>query len=300
MVRQAWTDGRRVALQGDQVIRVSGVDEPMTARVLCSREGSMRIEYQSEPLKGVTVWEDEGRTYRFNPRLERLTVAQRRDSLADTERQEKQLLENYTARFAGREKVADRNAVVVELRSKSRTGRTKRLWIDPKTSVILGSEDADGDHLLRSTRFTRVTYLPDQNQPAETEFRPTDELMRKYGSARPGDTSGRFEPEQLSKLVGFEVRQPKSLPNGFKFQGAYQMPCLCKGRHQAARLEYSDGLNTISLFECGYPECDAASKPPNVERSTLAYSYSKNGVYYLAVGDVPRSELEKLVHSAAQ
>lgn len=300
VVRQAWTDGRKVALEGEQEIQVSGVDEPVTARVLSSRQGSMRIEYRDPPLKGVTVWEDEGRTYRFNPRLERLSVSRRRGSPADTERQEKQLLENYTVRITGRQRIANRQATVVELRSKSRGDRLKRLWIDSRTSVILGTEDVDGDHLLRSTKFTRVSYLGGGEEPAPSEFRPSDELMRKYGSARPGDTSGRFEPEQLSKLVGFTVPDPRSLPEGFTFQGAYQTPCLCKGRHQAARLEYSDGLNNISLFVCGYPECTAAARPPSVVRSNLAYSYSKNGVYYLAVGDVPRGELEKLVRGAAQ
>ncbi|MGV3721099.1 MAG: sigma-E factor regulatory protein RseB domain-containing protein, partial [Actinomycetota bacterium] len=261
VVRQAWTEGRRVALEGEQEIQVSGIDEPVSARVLWSRQGSMRIEYRDPPLKGVTVWEDEGRTYRFNPRLERLSVARRRGSPADTERQEKQLLENYAVSVTGRDRIADRPATVVELRSKSRGGRLKRLWIDSKTSVILGTEDVDGEHLLRSTKFTRVNYLGGRDEPAATEFRPSEELMRKYGTARPGDTSARFEPEQLSKLVGFPVRVPKELPDGFTFQGAYQTPCLCKGRHQAARLEYSDGLNTISLFECGYPECKAATKP---------------------------------------
>ena len=83
VVRDAWTEGRRVALRGDQVVRVSGAAEPVDARVLSPQQGSMRIEYRSEPLKGVTIWEDEGLNYRFNPKLERLTVARRRDSLHD-------------------------------------------------------------------------------------------------------------------------------------------------------------------------------------------------------------------------
>lgn len=300
VVREAWTDGRRVALRGEQLIQVSGVDSPVEARVLSSEQGSMRVEYQSEPLKGVTVWEDDRRTYRFNPKHKRLTVARRRNAPEDVSRQEKQVLENYSARIVGREKIAGRPATVVELRSRSRSSRLKRLWIDTTTSVVLKSEDLDGNTLLRSTRFTNVEYLGEGRRPSPAEFRPSEELMRKYGSARPGDTSARFQPHELSKLVGFEVREPKVVPEGFTLQGAYQMPCLCKGRHQAARLEYSDGLTTISLFECGYPQCDAPSSPPSVKRSAAAYSHSRDGIYYLAVGDVPRSELEKMVLSAAE
>lgn len=299
LVREAWTSGRRVALEGRQLVRISGTQEPVETHVLASPDGSMRVEYRSEPLKGVTVWEDERRTYRFNPKHQRLTVARRRTSPEDMERQEKQLLENYSARIVGRDSIADRRATVVELRSKSRPSRVKRLWIDRENSVVLGSEDLEGNTMLRSTRFTEVEYLSADRLPDPDEFRPSEELVRKYGSARFGDTSARFEPKELSRLVGFQVREPEALPAGFTFQGAYQMPCLCKGRHQAARLEYSDGLLTVSLFQAGYPGCDAATRPPSVKRSRAAYGYSKGGVYYLAVGDVSRGELEKMVLSAA-
>lgn len=300
IVQEAWTNGRRVPLSGEQLTSVSGAKEPLKARVLYSRTGSMRIEYQSEPLKGVTIWENSGRTYRFNPRLKRLTVAQRRSTPEDRERQERQLLENYTPKIVGSAIIADRKATVIELRSKNHADRFKRVWIDPQTSVVLGSEDLEGRNLLRSTKFTHVDYLPSGKEPAETEFQPSEELVAKYGTARPGDTSTKFAPEQLSKFVGFPVRQPTSVPQGYVLQGAYQIPCLCGKRHQAARLEYSDGLNTVSLFECGHPECIAAVTRPKKARSPLAFSLIKGHFYYLAVGDAPREDMEKIVRSVAE
>jgi negative regulator of sigma E activity len=300
LVQEAWTNGRRVALSGEQLTSVAGAKDPLKTHVLYSREGSIRIEYQNEPLKGVTIWENAGRTYRYNPRMKRLTVAQRRGTPEDRERQERQLLENYTPKIVGTALIADRKATVVELRSKNHADRFKRVWIDPQTSVVLGSEDLEGRNLLRSTKFTRVEFLPSGKEPAETEFRPSDDLLAKYGTARPGDTSTRFKPEQLSKLVGFNVHEPKAVPKGYVLQGAYQLPCLCGKRHQAARLEYSDGLNTLSLFECGHPECTAAVTRPKKARSPLAFSLAKGHFYYLAVGDAPRDDMEKIVRSAAE
>lgn len=300
IVQEAWTNGRRVALSGEQLTSVGGAKDPLKTRVLYSRSGSMRIEYQNEPLKGVTIWENTDRTYRYNPRMKRLTVAQRRSTPEDRDRQERQLLENYTPKIVGTALIADRKATVVELRSKNHADRLKRVWIDPQTSVVLGSEDLEGHTLLRSTKFTRVEFLPSGKEPAESEFRPSADLITRYGTARPGDTSTNFKPEQLSKLVGFAVHVPKSTPKGYVLQGAYQLPCLCGKRHQAARLEYSDGLNTLSLFECGHPECIAAVTRPKKARSPLAFSLIKGHFYYLAVGDAPREDMEKIVRSVAE
>jgi hypothetical protein len=259
----------------------------------------MRIEYQSEPLKGVTIWENADRTYRYNPRLKRLTVARRRGIPEDPERQERQLLENYTPKIVGTALIADHKATVVELRSKNHADRLKRMWIEPRTSVVLGSEDLEGRNVLRSTKFTRVEFLQPDKEPAAAEFRPSQELLTKYGTARPGDTSTKFSPEQLAKLVGFPIHVP-AVPKGYVLQGGYQLPCLCGKRHQAARLEFSDGLNTLSLFECGHPECIAAVTRPKKARSPLAFSLIKGHYYYLAVGDAPRDDMEKIVRSAAE
>jgi hypothetical protein len=300
MVERAWTSESRVAFSGEQTIRMSGIEAPVRARVLQAADGSKRIDYLTPPLTGVQVWESKTRTYRFNPKLKRLTVSRRRTSLEDVQQQERQLLANYTARIIGTEEVADRPVTVVELRSRSHTDRVKRVWIDPKTYVILGSEDANGPNLLRRTKFTRIAYLAPGAEPKPSELLPSEELVRKYGTALVGDTSARFEPAQLSKLVGFPVHAPKTLPEGYTFQGAYQMPCLCGGRHQAARLEFSDGLNTVSLFECGHPECDADRTRLKRPVSPLAVRLSKDSYYYLAVGDAPRADLEKIVQSAAE
>ena len=303
LVRTAWAEGRKVALEGRQKVQMAGAGGKLLqvdARVMTSPEGQVKIEYLSEPLAGVTVWENGQRTYRFNPKLERLTVATKRGTPEDLERQELQLLQNYDARVAGRERIAGRTAVLVELRPRSRGDLWKRVAIDPETGVILASEDRRGEReVLRSIRFTEVRYLPPGQETPESAFRPSAELLEKYGTARPGDTSSRFEPEALSRLIGFEVRVPTWVPKGYIFRGAYQTPCTCSVPHQAARLEYSDGLNTITLFQCGHPDCVsrkncfADGETPLAERARIGRTW------YLAVGDVPREDLRRLIQSAA-
>src|SRR5207237_444026 len=61
---------QRITMKGPQGNRIE-----VEAEVLTSRDGRMRIDYLTPPLKGVTIWETGDRTYRFNPALKRLTVA---------------------------------------------------------------------------------------------------------------------------------------------------------------------------------------------------------------------------------
>lgn len=317
LVRRAWTEGRRVALQGRQTVMMPNRrGEPITvdAEVLASGDGQVRIRYLTPPLEGVVIWESGDRTYRFSPRRKRLSVSTRRDLGNDAHADEAQLLQNYTARIVRHEQVADRDAVVVELRPKSQNDRWRVLSIDTKSSVVLASVERKGESdVLRSSRFTQIRYLgPNENPPAAS-FQPSAELVRKYGTARPGDTSSKFTPEVLSNLLGFSVRLPKRLPHGYTFRGAYQTPCPCDDQHQAARLEYSDGLNGVTLIECGHsthPEgsdcfrADSATDDRNKKGAEISASITRriDGVlwHFLAVGDAPRTELERMVQSAAE
>lgn len=307
LVQKAWTEGRRVALEGRQEIRMPGEGgKPLQveAEVLSSADGRIRIRYLSRPLEGVTVWEDGKRTYRYNPQRKRLTVAHARK--VEGEAPELQLLANYNVKMDSCGQVAGRKAVTVEMRPKSEHGRWKRIWIDPATSVILASEDyGQGDQLLRSTRFTQVRYLSAAEAPETSAFRPSEDLLRKYGSAMLGDTGTPFEPDRLSRLIGFAVHQPQWLPPGYRFRGGYLTPCSCARPHQAARLEYWDGLNAISVFECGHPDCLSTTNCfARGADADLAVRYEHNDAdgrtYFLAVGDAPREDLEKLVRSTVR
>lgn len=308
LVRDAWTRGRHAAVEGEQRILVEGGSQHLRASVLTSPEGFMRIEYQTPPLEGVTIWENGEQTYRYNPKTKRLTVAQKRSTPQEEAHLESQLLQNYEAEIAGRERIAGIEATIVELRPKSKADRRKRLWIDPVNALVLRSDDLahrDGkDQLIRSTAFEKLRFLTGSEVPGPEQFRPPDELIRKYGTARPGDSSTRLDPERLSKLIGFPVRVPKWLPRGYTLEGGYQTPCECRLRHQAARLEFSDGLNKLTLFECGYPGCPSASEncfaPDLGGRNPLAVARVEDGVSYLAIGDLPRGDLEHVIISTGK
>lgn len=305
VVRRAWSEGARVPLEGYErlsMLDAHGKPISVDARVVTSNAGDLHIEYLSASLKGAQVWENADRTYRYNPQLKRVTVARRRGSLDEQRRQGEQLLKNYVAARVGCETVAGHRAVVVELRPRTKHGRLKRVWVDPHTWAILASEDftmSGGQRRIeRSSRFTQVRYLGPAELPRPERFRPSAELLRDNSTVLGGDFSKPIPLDQLSARLGFKLHQPHWLPEGYVFEGAYETPCQCGIRHQAARLEYSDGLNRLSLFQCGQPDCKNRENCFSAHgRMAMAVRYESDSVSYLAVGDLPRSELERVVKS---
>ena len=304
VVRNVWTLGRKVPLQGRQRIKMAdprkaGDSIEVTAEVLQSPDGQMRIEYLSEPLEGYRIWENSERTYRYNPKRSRLTVAQKQGTAEEQAERELALLEkNYPARVVGADQTAERPVWVVELKPVHPLDRWKRLAVDQEKWTILENEDIGAQGLLRRTRFIEVEYLdPAETLPA-SEFQPPASLLATGEGAPEG--SARFKDlGALTRLVGFRVRAPQELPKGFVFQGAYQVSCICGLNHRAVRLEYSDGLNHISLFEAGHREC-TAPKGKFKGPAPLAVNLTQDGVYYWAYGALPREELKALLENAAR
>lgn len=306
LVRSAWTEGRKVALRGRQQIRMQNPKNARTinvaAEVLQSGDGKVRIEYLSDPLEGMKVWEDGESTFRWNPKSKRLTIAAKTGTPDEEAAKELSLLEkNYDAIGSGGETIANRSAWIVELRPKDDTGRWKRLWIDQTRFVVLQSEDIEGEKgLVRRTTFTEVEYLDPKVVLSESEFEPPAALLQQYGQPAQLNTRPFEDMKELSAAVGFEVSTPDHLPRGYEFEAGYQTPCICGKTHRAARLVYSDGLNRLSIFQAGHPECTAPEKKmkpggPMAEQ----YLDEKDRVFFWAIGNLPSAELQRILKSAA-
>ena len=117
--------------------------------------------------------------------------------------------------------------------------------------------------------------------------------------------------QEISRVVGFEVIEPRSLPEGYLLDGFYLSYCPMGGA--IAQLRYFDGLNSISLFEhpthcmemggsmmermmrrmhgekkgCGMPQ----------ENLQIAKSLVKNGLMFIFVGDLSEKQLQQMASS---
>lgn len=294
VVRRAWTVGKRVPLAGDQEIRIPRQDL-MTAHVETSSSGSLRIEYTAGALKGLTVWEDADRTYRLNPASGRLTVAPHPSEGEDAFR----LIANCRFRWKGRDTVAGRATWVVEVRPESGVGSWRRLWIDPKTYVILANEARnDLGELTHGVRFRSVTYLEPGREPGPEHYLPPSHLRAEPKPTDEFSERPLTNPLRAAERLGFSIRRPRWLPQGYAFNHAFEIRCPCPVRHPAARLEFTDGMNTLSILECGHPACKSVNNCfSDASPGQLAVRAEREGYRYLLLGELPRPAAERVVSS---
>lgn len=295
---------RSLAVQGTQetlFFDAQGAPVETRAELLLAPPGRVRLRYLEEPLAGVTIWDDTDKSYRYDPNSKELCITASAATAGAL--QQADLDDNYRCTTAGIVQVARRPAIRLVLRPRQGSGPWRTCYLDQQHRLILATEDFEpSGKLLRSVRFTSVRFLDQDEAPRDSDFVPPEGWIRDYGRARRGETASRFSPSRLAHLVGFSIREPSFLPPGFRLTGGYPVPCGCPGHHQAARLEYSDGLQTVSLFECAHPLCatsDNCLSPQGDSLISAAHHYRRGGtpVSLLAVGSLPQSTLHAIARS---
>jgi outer membrane lipoprotein-sorting protein len=313
IVERAFSASSRVDHVARQTTTVYTGSRPVTTQVQVaySRPCLSRIVFLSPPLKGVTVLDDGELTVRLDPLRAMVLVGTSATAAsgaptggsslvaseqAEQEREKKRLLlleQNYRAIFTGAEKVAGRIADRVELRPRHPGNPWKRLWIDRQTAVILASEDYDGQS--RRTRASRVEQIEFRREPPNA-LRPSPSLVHV---ARPEPaTETEIHPrDQISQAVGFEVLQPRYVPPGYRWEASYLYSCQCGCGLPSARLQYVDGLNSISVLQCGHRcahESDCGFRPLP-QGSAVRVIAGDNTV--VVTGELDRRELVKMARS---
>jgi negative regulator of sigma E activity len=118
----------------------------------------------------------------------------------------------------------------------------RRLWLDRDTSFVLKRERYNAEGRLTS----RTEYVEVEIGAAV----PTDAfaIPRGWTTVRPGDGSEKLSLSQLSQRLGFPVRTPTYIPDGYALVGRYQREW---GRWEVrmAELRYTDGLRVLSLYQ---------------------------------------------------
>jgi hypothetical protein len=203
------------------------------------------------------------------------------------------LEQNYRAVFTGGEVIAGRKAYRVELRPRYPGNPWKRLWIDEASSIILASEDYDGQS--RRVRASRVEQVEFRREPSNA-MRPSEALIH---IARPEPaTETEVRPrEKISQAVGFTVLRPTYIPPGYQWEASFVYACQCGCKLPSARLQYVDGLNSISVLQCGHrcaheSDCGFRALPQGAAVRVIA---GDNTV--VVTGELDRRELVKMARS---
>src|SRR4029078_7187727 len=95
------------------------------------------------------------------------------------------------------------------------------------------------------------TSLALRDEP-EASFHPPLSYLNRVTS-NPATEGVPLPRQEIARRVGFEVLLPRYVPPGYRLTGSFVNRDKCACGDEAARSEYSDGLSTISVFQCGHP-----------------------------------------------
>ncbi|MDO8589204.1 MAG: sigma-E factor regulatory protein RseB domain-containing protein [Armatimonadota bacterium] len=260
-----------------------------------------RIEYSGGHLAGAIVVNQGNKSYTRRHGSSSVAVTELATPAPSADRIGL-LLKNYSATPGGRARVAGRDVNIVDLTPRTCAGPSKRLWIDTQTYVTLRTDDKDMEgRLISSSEFRRVTY----GSPMSAD-------MPRIPSGKQIETasvSAGRDAASLSRRLGFRVTLPKYVSRGYTLEGYRLHACPCRCGHESAHIVYTNGVDTISVFEtrklhhCGVTKaCDphpgAAGQclMNKTERGAVAVA-QRGAKTVVVVGSVDPSELMRIAES---
>ena len=195
----------------------------------------------------------------------------------------------YSLSNGGVERVADRDATVIDVRPKDQYRYGFRLAVDRETGLLLKSELLDnGMTALEQIVYTHLE-LPESIPDAALKPRISDAGFTRYGAdAAEGVGSGSSARTQ-EWMIGW-------LPRGFRMADESYGP-IQPGRDSVDHRVYSDGLASLSIFiEEGLDPGDRLEGFSSVG-AVNAFSRIIDEYQLSVVGEVPGITVEKVAAS---
>lgn len=279
IIRRAEVAGRFVSYRGTKVTSIyfGGDYVESTLKIIHKMPNLTRMEFFTPtPMTGFLVVQNKDHIWTYNPAEgeweEKPALAKIASDNANLE-----LIRNYDLRIVGKDQIAGRNAYVVYAVPKSSADVSKRLWIDSNYYLVMRSqaEDRHGA-VLNSSKYINIDFNP-KDIPASA--------FVVHGRVRTC-------PKQAS--VRFQVLLPKYLPSGYRLNAT---STITVNGVSCSHMQFFNGSNVISLFQR-----EAKSRQGNVPASvkskvTKVLTWSRNGMSFTLIGDVPSLELKKIADS---
>jgi len=212
------------------------------------------------------------------------------------------LRKNYELRLLPSEQVAGRDCYVLVAQPKHRNNPTRKVWVDKVHFVVLRDEllAPDGTpvriFVVKTIDFNAdvddsLFSVPSGWTVTNAPYRPIEDLSLS----------------EVEKIVGFKVRLPRFVPEGYQLSGVGVT--YCPHGTPIVHLQYSDGLNMISVFErpsqCrssfgrfrfrwGWrrqPSCDW------IPRDDFVYSQIVNDLRVIVIGHPSQSVMQRIAES---
>jgi outer membrane lipoprotein-sorting protein len=252
-----------------------------------------RIEYLAPPALAGLVVQDEGGFQRIlNPAGALVRSAHPWQPGGGAGLRERRLLllrMNYRPEIVGQDRVAGRPAHVVTLTPKAAGNPWRKLWIDQAAFVVLKNEGYDAaGRLATSSEFSVVELAPPfRGEDFSLPGKPEEPA---HGMVHTGPA------EAQAERLPFDAVLPAYLPRGYVFEEGHLME---QEGVAALHLAFTDGLNTVSLFERPEGEAKGAARRGmhGLAGPGRVMTWTAGGLAFTLVGDLPWEEMEKIAAS---
>lgn len=212
------------------------------------------------------------------------------------------LLKNYQAMLVGQEHLLARQVDVLLLKPRADSGPSRKLWVDRRTGLILRSEQYNSaGKLVSRSAYISVNW---QDIPNNSLFDVPEDWKQVTS---PVQSERHRDKAELSSRLGFTVREPSYVPSGFVLDGFHLVHH--SNIQASAHIRYVDGLNSISIFQHRFPPGRGRGfqwgrrmgSQNSIARFTSAGENmlvkEGRGIRIVVVGDLPTSELQKVMDS---
>jgi negative regulator of sigma E activity len=279
LLRRSQQAERAHSYRGTRVSRMFFPRYSITAvaAVVHQRPATTRVEYRSpSSIEGTVVLQIGAQRWRraSGDRFWQRAAAPPEPEAFDL------LTRNYDLRVdQGPQVVAQRDCSLLLINPRHKGNPSKRMWIDRGTGLVLRTELLN----WKQQHISISAFRDIQIDPNLTDALP---LLAPPRQAQ-------IAPRRT--VLGFQPSSPAYIPPGYVSTGTDVMTL---GKFTAAHLHYTDGLNTISLFQA--PGRAFANETPfgSMELSfTQVIMWRRGDMAFAIMGDIDPAELRKMADS---
>lgn len=278
IARRAYEADRYVSYRGikSTFVRTGGMQTRAIIKVVHLAPDKLRKEYFAPAsLAGTVVVQNGRQVWKYDPYDPVWKGASSDRYGPERSINCKIALDNYDVKLVGSAKIAGRDTHVIRAVHKNGSEPRRTIWVDKQYFLVLKTVAETPEGVLRSSSgFTSITINPSDISPGIFAV------------------AGKVQTFPTPPGLDFRVQKPSYLPKGYKMIGITKETAC---GHPCAHLQYSNGVNTISLFERKFT---GSSRAPKVsDKLVTVITWVKNGTLFTLVGEAPRSELQKVADS---
>jgi outer membrane lipoprotein-sorting protein len=220
-----------------------GMSQSSEAEVYFRAPYKVRIEYKAPSnLSQQIVINDGENEYLYDTKR---NIAIREVSFyhyaSDIDNKFRLLKENYDFTLSGTEKIAGRPADVITIKPRNKDDISKKIWVDKEYNIILQEKTFQPDgNLLCDSHFTNIDFPKELSDKLFSLPKNTKVVVRDFKVTTFSDI------KDLKGKLKFPFLFPSYVPRGYVFDKAN---LIQEKNSEFVQIQYSDGLNILSLFE---------------------------------------------------